>query len=75
MTPEGFAHDGDHGANADAGEGEAGDAGTPAAVLREDDGVGDEAEVSGGVSRFYFPRGVIQCSVCLTRCRRGEKSC
>ena len=46
---ERLAEDDGEGADADAAVGEPGEAGRPAAVLREGDGVGDEAEVEDGV--------------------------
>jgi hypothetical protein len=47
--PERFEDDGEEGADADAEEGEARLADGPAAVLGEDYGVGDEAEVEDAV--------------------------
>lgn len=46
---ERLAADDDERADADAAEGEAADAGGPAAALGEDDGVGDEAEVEDAI--------------------------
>lgn len=47
---ERLAEDGRNDANADAAEGEPRGAGVPAPVLREDDGVGEEAEVEDAVN-------------------------
>lgn len=49
----GFEDDGEQVSDADAAEGEAAEAGRPAALVLEDDGVGDEGEVEGAVDDCY----------------------
>lgn len=51
---ERFEHDGEQVPDTDAAEGEPTEAGGPATLFLEDDGVGDEGEVEGAVDDCYI---------------------